>query len=146
MAGIAFLRPGHIVGEESVARCSSVRTDKRWAAAPMGRGITHRIARNNQYEQFLAFVNAELLVNVLTAPNKDSSGDQNGTIAAGTIRNEYHVPIYGVLHSPTKAQEANAEAIMTAVCGEGNLFRSTNTDTFGEAMNKHSRRLMETIL
>ena len=70
------------------------------------------------------------------APNKDSSGDQNGTIAAGTIRNEYHVPIYGVLHSPTKAQEANAEAIMTAVCGEGNLFRSTNTDTFGEAMNK----------
>ena len=48
MAGIAFLRPGHIVGEESVARCSSVRTDKRWAAAPMGRGITHRIARNNQ--------------------------------------------------------------------------------------------------
>ena len=47
MAGIAILRPGDIVGEESVARCSSVRTDKRWTAAPMGRGITHRIARNN---------------------------------------------------------------------------------------------------
>lgn len=52
MAGIAILRPGHIVGEESVARCSSVRTDKRWTAAPMGRGITHRIARNNQSTLF----------------------------------------------------------------------------------------------
>ncbi|BAN78228.1 leucine-rich repeat protein [Adlercreutzia equolifaciens] len=70
------------------------------------------------------------------APNRNTSGDQNGTIAAGKIRNDYNVPIYGVLHSPTKTQEANAEAKMTAVCGEGNLFRSTNTDTFGEAMNK----------
>ena len=66
------------------------------------------------------------------APNAGGSGDQGGTAAAAGIK-ALNVPIYGVLHSPTAAQSAKALANMNAVCGE--VYQSTDTYSFGQAMN-----------
>ena len=66
------------------------------------------------------------------APNKNTSGDQYGTTAAAAIK-ELNVPIYGVLHSPTAAGAANAEKRMNDVCDY--VYRSTDTESFGNAMN-----------
>lgn len=47
MAGSALASRPHRRRRGRCARRSSVRTDGRWMSAPMSRGITHRIARNN---------------------------------------------------------------------------------------------------
>lgn len=67
-------------------------------------------------------------------PNQNGSGDQDGTVAAGAIK-ALNVPIYGVLHSPGTAHDA-ALAKMQAVCGGNTVFESTDTASFGEAMNE----------
>lgn len=69
------------------------------------------------------------------APTANGSGDMEGTKAAAQIRAS-GVPIYGVLHSPTAAQHDKALARMQAVCGENTVYESTDTKSFGEAMNK----------
>lgn len=66
--------------------------------------------------------------------NTPTSGDLNGTTAAQAIKN-LNVPIYGVLHSPTAAQHDGALAKMQAVCGENTVYESTDTESFGLAMN-----------
>ena len=66
------------------------------------------------------------------APNRNTSGDQDGTIAAQAIR-DLKVPIYGVLHSPSASQASSAENKMKAVCDY--VYKSTDTPSFGQAMN-----------
>lgn len=66
------------------------------------------------------------------APNRNTSGDQDGTIAAQAIR-DLKVPIYGVLHSPSASQASSAENKMEAVCDY--VYKSTDTPSFGQAMN-----------
>lgn len=66
------------------------------------------------------------------APNRNTSGDQDGTIAAQAIR-DLKVPIYGVLHSPSASQASSAENKMKAVCDY--VYKSTDTASFGQAMN-----------
>ena len=68
------------------------------------------------------------------APNRGTSGDMNGTSTAAQIK-AAGVPIYGVLHSPTAGQHDKALAIMKAVC-DGGVYESTDTESFGGAMNK----------
>lgn len=68
------------------------------------------------------------------APTANGSGDQDGTKAAAEIK-ALNIPIYGVLHSPTAAQHDKALGKMQAVCGENTVYESTDTKTFGEAMN-----------
>ncbi len=68
------------------------------------------------------------------APNVNGSGDQNGTVAAAAIK-ALNVPIYGVLHSAPAAQHDNALAKMQAVCGDNTVYESTDTESFGKAMN-----------
>lgn len=66
------------------------------------------------------------------APTAGTSGDQYGTTAAAAI-NELNVPIYGVLHSPTAKGTEDAEKRMNDVCDY--VYRSTDTESFGNAMN-----------
>lgn len=68
------------------------------------------------------------------APNRATSGDMDGTKAAAEIK-ALDVPIYGVLHSPTAAQYDKALKVMQAVCGENTVYESTDTESFGRAMN-----------
>lgn len=54
MAGSALASRPHRRRRGRCARRSSVRIDGRWMSAPMSRGITHRIARNNHPGQCAA--------------------------------------------------------------------------------------------
>ena len=67
-------------------------------------------------------------------PNQSGSGDMAGTAAAQVIR-DLNVPIYGVLHSPGSAHDAALTA-MQNVCGEYAVYESTDTQSFGKAMNE----------
>lgn len=79
-------------------------------------------------------------------PNSKESGDMDGSKAAAVIQtldnpDGSKVPIYGVLHSPgTGAAYTNAKTAMEKVCSEipgtQTMFESTDTKSFGEAMNK----------
>ena len=66
-------------------------------------------------------------------PTVNNHNDGHGTRAAAAIK-ALNVPIYGVLHSPTAASRDTAMEIMNEVCN--NVYESTDTQSFGEAMNK----------
>ena len=68
------------------------------------------------------------------APNRGSSGDSDGSKNAADIR-ELGVPIFGVLHSPGAAHDKALEK-MQVVCGENTVYESTDTESFGRAMNE----------
>lgn len=67
------------------------------------------------------------------APNRGPSDD----IAGESVAQQYKdlgIDIYGVLHSPAASQHDKALGIMNKICDQ--VYESTNTQEFGEAMNK----------
>ena len=62
-----------------------------------------------------------------------TGGDAYGTQAAPSIK-KAGVPIYGVLHSPYASSRDTALKAMEGICDS--VYESTDTDTFGQAMNK----------
>lgn len=67
------------------------------------------------------------------APNVDNHNDSQGTLAAKAIK-DLGIDIHGVLHSPTAASRENASKIMHKVCTT--VYESTDTESFGKAMNQ----------
>ena len=65
-----------------------------------------------------------------------TAAQYNAAIAAlaNQIKGE-KVNIYGVLHSPASSAREAAMTAMNAVCGEGNVYASNDTESFGQAMN-----------
>lgn len=65
-----------------------------------------------------------------------TAAQYNAAIAAlaNQIKGE-KVNIYGVLHSPASSALEAAMTAMNAVCGEGNVYASNDTESFGQAMN-----------
>lgn len=68
-------------------------------------------------------------------PTVNNYTDAHGVNSASLIK-KLGVQIYGVLHSPTTAQHADALKIMQEVCGEENVYQANNTESFGKAMNQ----------
>lgn len=68
-------------------------------------------------------------------PTVANSGDGYGTATAKVIREQLKVPIYGVLHSPGTGDAYTwASDAMNGVCDY--VYESTDTESFGKAMNK----------
>lgn len=67
----------------------------------------------------------------------DQRNEYNKKIAgkASELKDAGVSAIYGVLHSPGTTAVEDAHNAMGAVCGEGNYFTSTDTESFGRAMN-----------
>ena len=102
--------------------------------APLNENTDYGLGMQKALELAQGNANRNTVVVFLSdgAPNRNTSGDQDGTIAAQAIR-DLNVPIYGVLHSPTASQASAAENKMNAVCDY--VYKSTDTTSFGQAMN-----------
>lgn len=102
--------------------------------APLNENTDYGLGMQKALELAQGNANRNTVVVFLSdgAPNRNTSGDQDGTIAAQAIR-DLKVPIYGVLHSPSASQASSAENKMKAVCDY--VYKSTDTRSFGQAMN-----------
>lgn len=102
--------------------------------APLNENTDYGLGMQKALELAQGNTNRNTVVVFLSdgAPNRNTSGDQDGTIAAQAIR-DLKVPIYGVLHSPSASQASSAENKMEAVCDY--VYKSTDTASFGQAMN-----------
>lgn len=102
--------------------------------APLNENTDYGLGMQKALELAQGNANRNTVVVFLSdgAPNRNTSGDQDGTIAAQAIR-DLKVPIYGVLHSPSASQASSAENKMKAVCDY--VYKSTDTASFGQAMN-----------
>lgn len=102
--------------------------------APLNENTDYGLGMQKALELAQGNTNRNTVVVFLSdgAPNRNTSGDQDGTIAAQAIR-DLKVPIYGVLHSPSASQASSAENKMEAVCDY--VYKSTDTPSFGQAMN-----------
>lgn len=102
--------------------------------APLNENTDYGLGMQKALELAQGNTNRNTVVVFLSdgAPNRNTSGDQDGTIAAQAIR-DLKVPIYGVLHSPSASQASSAEKKMEAVCDY--VYKSTDTPSFGQAMN-----------
>ena len=102
--------------------------------APLNENTDYGLGMKKALELAQGNANRNTVVVFLSdgAPNRNTSGDQDGTIAAQAIR-DLKVPIYGVLHSPSASQASSAENKMKAVCDY--VYKSTDTTSFGQAMN-----------
>lgn len=102
--------------------------------APLNENTDYGLGMQKALELAQGNTNRNTVVVFLSdgAPNRNTSGDQDGTIAAQAIR-DLKVPNYGVLHSPSASQASSAENKMEAVCDY--VYKSTDTASFGQAMN-----------
>ena len=102
--------------------------------SPLNENTDYGLGLQKALELVQANANRNTVVVFLSdgAPTAGTSGDQYGTTAAAAI-NELNVPIYGVLHSPTAKGTEDAEKRMNDVCDY--VYRSTDTESFGNAMN-----------
>lgn len=102
--------------------------------APLNENTDYGLGMQKALELAQGNANRNTVVVFLSdgAPNRNTSGDQDGTIAAQAIR-DLKVPIYGVLHSPSASQASSAENKMKAVCDY--VYKSKDTPSFGQAMN-----------
>ena len=102
--------------------------------APLNENTDYGLGMQKALELAQGNANRNTVVVFLSdgAPNRNTSGDQDGTIAAQAIR-DLKAPIYGVLHSPSASQASSAENKMKAVCDY--VYKSTDTASFGQAMN-----------